>query len=603
MRRFLLILVILALLPASGAALAQGGTQDEQDYRSEPLGITFQYPGVWIIREQLPTQTVTASSRTDMEAVMSGKAPAGLLFSVTLSSFRVIGADRIEDFAAILKKIAQAPNATPEAIRIDGNDGLVVDTADVIQDVATRTVILSIGKRRVAVIRGVATVAAWTTGGGESRFKDLVDTLHFFPPPGRPGGDSFGQVLWQLPADKFPDLVDLSASGDGSTLYVTGRSQGIWQIDANGAAHDVSKPDGIGAFGGVGLLRTGILYVADPVNHAIWTVVLDNNTVTRLIGGRTGTDRGAFGAHSPQYFAFGPKGLIYALDENEQGLRIQVFNRAGEWTATWDLGGSMPIENPVISSDESGNAYIIGRNTPGITKISTAGRVLTTTLASDVLANSGALSMVVDRVGNFFVATTDQGILNLSADGKLLGVIGEGYDEAAPPKPGQLGKPVAMTLAEGGRVLYVADIGKYPQIVAFAINGNAALNVTAGTHDAGSIIYGQTVSGEIGEKTFIDVYTFEGKSGDFITLTMQPGDGSKIDPYVELLGLTRQRIAVNDDAKDPDLGKTTAQIKNYRLPFTGTYTIRATRFGGETTTTTGTYTLTLTLERMSKGNS
>jgi hypothetical protein len=56
-------------------------------------------------------------------------------------------------------------------------------------------------------------------------------------------------------------------------------------------------------------------------------------------------------------------------------------------------------------------------------------------------------------------------------------------------------------------------------------------------------------------------------------------------------------MAANDDAKDPTLRPGSAQIKSYRLLYTMTYTIRATRFGSETTTTTGPYTLTLTLER------
>jgi hypothetical protein len=600
MRHLLIILLIAGLATAPPAIAVQ---DDDQTYRSEPLGIAFQYPAGWIVREQVATQTVTASSKDDSEAVAAGKAPAGLLFSLTISSFRVIGAERTEDFGAILQKIAQALDTAPLPTRVDGNDGLVIDTVDAKENVATRTIILSIGKRRVAVIRGVATVPSWTTGGSEGRFDELIGTLRFFPPPGKPGADSFGKVLWQLPADKLPDLADLAPGNDGSSLFVTERKQGIWHVDANGATREITRPDGIGEFGGIGVLRTGLLYVADPGNHAIWMVNVDTSTVTRFIGGRAGTEHGAFGAHSPRYFAFGAKGMIYALDENETGLRVQVFNRAGEWAATWDLSDvqSTPIDSPVISTDEYGNAYIVGRNTAGIIKVNPAGKLVDSTLGSDVLSNSGALSLIIDRFGNFFVATADQGILNLNSEGKLIGIIGEGYDESAPPKPGQLGKPVAMALSEGGRLLYVADAGKYPQIVAFALNGNTALNVAAGTHDAGRIIYGQTVTGEISEKTFIDTYTFDGKSGDVITITMQPGDGSKIDPYLELLGPNHQRIAVNDDAKATDLGKTDAQIKSYKLLYTMTYYIQATRFGSETTTTTGTYKLTLTLERMAKG--
>ncbi len=601
MRRWLIIMLTAALAFSLHAAAAQD-TQDVQSYRSDALGISFQYPASWTIHEQLATQTVTAASKTDTEAVADGKAPAGLLFSITISTFRQIGAEQVDDFAAILKKIARAVDANPQPIRIGGAEGLVIDLVDAIQDVATRTAILSIGKRRVAVIRGVSTVSSWTVGGSEGRFNDLVATLNFFPPPGLAAADSFGRVLWQLAADKVSDLVDISAGGDGSTLYVAARAQGIWRVSANGTSHGVVKPDGIGEFGGIGVLRDGTQYIADPAHNALWVVLPDGSAASKLLGGQVGAGRGMFGLGSPRSFAFGLKGLFYILDENESGLRIQLFSRAGELAGLWNLPDVQPgaIEKPMISTDGDGNAYIIGRNSPGIIKISAAGKVVSTDLGKTALANTGPLAMIADRYGGFFVATTDQGILNLDNTGKLIGMIGEGYDEAAPPKPGQLGKPVAMALADGGRLLYVVDAGKHPQIVAFAINGNPGLNIAAGTRDAGSISTGATVMGQITDKTFIDAYTFTGAGGAVITITMRAGAGSQVDPYLELLGPKGTRLAANDDAKASDLGPLDAQIKSYTLPFDATFTIRATRFGAETTTATGTYSLTLTLERAGK---
>ncbi|GEM_PF-1021546 len=599
MRRFLTILLMvmtLAILPR--VTTAQNGPEDRQSYRNEQLGISFEYPPDWQVNEQLPTRTVTASSASDLAAVRAGKAPDGLLFSITISTFREIGAESLEDFTPILQKIAGTPDLDPDSVRIGGADGLQIDRLDFRQDVATRTAILSIGKRRVAVLRGVSTVSGWMKGN-KTRFGELVDTLNFFPPKGLVDGESFGRVLWQLPADKMTDLADLAVGSNGSVLYVTDRTQGIWQVGANGTSGEITKPAGIGQFGALGVLQSGLQFIADGVGNAIWAVMPQNGSVTRLIGGRVGTGNGMFGPHSPLSFAFGLRGAIYVLDENEKGLRIQVFNRGGEWTATWDLSDVLPvpIDYPMISTDDSGNAYLIGRNTPGIIKIAPGGKVVSTDLGKAVLANTGPLALIVDRFDNFFVATADQGILNLNQDGKLLGVIGEAYDESAPPKPGQLGRPVAMALGDGGRLLYVADSGKYPQIVAFALNGNAALNITAGTRNAGPISYGQTVKGEIGDKTFIDLYTFDGTYGDVVTITMEPGEGSHIDPYLEVLSPQGGRMAANDDAKDPTLRPGSAQIKSYRLLYTMTYTIRATRFGSETTTTTGPYTLTLTLER------
>ncbi len=596
MRRLLTILLLLALCPQL-AVFGQEGTK--QDYRSDVLGLTFQYPADLTLHEQLPTQTVILASKADMDAVASGKAPAGLIFSITMSSFRQIGADSVDSFGPILKTIAQAPDVKPAAVRIAGTDGLTLDLADTNQDIASRTLILSVGKRRVAVIRGISTIKAWKDSG-ESLFTDLVDSLSFFAPPGNE--DAIGRVLWQLPAESGADFADVAANGDGTALFVTDHKRGIWQVSANGVSGDVMKPMELTTFGGIGVLRSNIQYIADAGSNTIWMIDPENPVPVALIGGKTGTGRGAFGPQSPKSFAFGATGAFYVPDENENGLRIQVFDRAGHFITLWDLSGvqSTPIDSPLISTDNDGNVYVIGKNTPGIIKLNGAGKVLSTDLGKTVLANAGALAFVIDRFDSFYVATADQGILKLAPDGTLIGVLGEPYDESAPPKPGQLGKPVGMTLAAGGQILYVVDSGKYPQIVAFGLNGNGALNVTAGTRSVGTLVYGPSVNGEITATTFIDSYTFEGHADDVITITMQADKDSKIDPFVELLSAKGNRLAANDDAKSPDLGPNDAQIKSFRLPFNATYTVLATRFGRETTSTTGSYKLTLTLEKGAK---
>lgn len=76
-------------------------------------------------------------------------------------------------------------------------------------------------------------------------------------------------------------------------------------------------------------------------------------------------------------------------------------------------------------------------------------------------------------------------------------------------------------------------------------------------------------------------YTFEGKAGDSITLTLR---SAEFDAYLELLGVDGKPLAVNDDAGVPSesLSATDAQIAAFRLPADGRYTVRVTRFGRET---------------------
>jgi hypothetical protein len=125
-----------------------------------------------------------------------------------------------------------------------------------------------------------------------------------------------------------------------------------------------------------------------------------------------------------------------------------------------------------------------------------------------------------------------------------------------------------------------------------ALSGNAAVNVQSATVNMGAIAYGQTLNGEITNDGFLRTYSFTGASGEIVTITAKSADG-KLDMYVDLLGVDGTRIAANDDAKLAGSAPTDAQIGSFRLPSNGTYTIRVTRFGRETTSATGAYTVTL----------
>lgn len=565
-------------------AHAQAGPQE---YRSDVFGLAFQYPAGWVIREQMATQTILAAAEADLQAIAESRKPAGLIFSVTITSMRQIGAQSLDDLGPLLQRISGEGAQPITNIRIGGADGLVTGALNSAQDVATRTVILSIGRRRVAILRGVATATGWVTGG-KTQFDDVVNTMSFFPPPAGIDIDGVGAALWQLSAADMPNLTDVTITANGATLYVTERDKGIWQISANGVALGVSRPPEVGAFGGIVVLRDGSIYLSDPVNHVLW-LSLPGEPIRKLGRGEVGTGRGAFGPTSPRQFGFAPR-YIYILDENEGGPRIQLFSFSGSPTTFWRLPAG--IERPLMAVDGEGNAYILGRNTDGIVKINAAGAVSREGIGREALAGSEALALVVDRFDNFYVATADQGILHLDTDGRLIGVIGEPYDESAPPKPGQLARPVAIALSPEGGPMYVVDAGsKYPQIVAFALDGNTAISLEAGTHAVGPIRYGQTVTGSITIPNFMYTYTFEGKAGEVVTITMQGSE--TLDAYVDLLRPDGRLVAANDDARTGGLGPTDAQIRAYTLPLDGTYTIRATRFGREASRQVGEFSLRL----------
>src|SRR5258708_39831801 len=245
MRRAMTIFLVLACAAIPFVTFAQ--TVADQIYQSDALGLSFQYPGDWQINEQLSAHSVMAASGADLSAIKTGRAPTGLLFTITISSFRLLSVHSLEDFTPLLQSIAGANGAHPVPIKIGSAVGLALDSVDTKRDVASRTAIVSIGERRLAVVRGIATASGWkdTSAQLDKLFGSLAFTL-----PTHNDLDSYGQVLWQAPVEKLSNIAGIAASADGSHVYVTGPTQGIFNLSATGAPGDVVKPDGIATFGG-----------------------------------------------------------------------------------------------------------------------------------------------------------------------------------------------------------------------------------------------------------------------------------------------------------------------------------------------------------------
>ncbi|GAB4570935.1 MAG: hypothetical protein Kow0077_06320 [Anaerolineae bacterium] len=108
----------------------------------------------------------------------------------------------------------------------------------------------------------------------------------------------------------------------------------------------------------------------------------------------------------------------------------------------------------------------------------------------------------------------------------------------------------------------------------------------------GMLTYGESATGIIDDTTFAQDWTFTGNAGDTVTITMVALDGD-LDPNLFLLDSAGNQLAENDDADDPAVGAFNAQIANFTLPASGTYIIRATRFGEEFGSSTGSYQISL----------
>lgn len=114
----------------------------------------------------------------------------------------------------------------------------------------------------------------------------------------------------------------------------------------------------------------------------------------------------------------------------------------------------------------------------------------------------------------------------------------------------------------------------------------------------GVIAYGQTVSGEISNTTYRQVWAFRGAQGDIVDVLMTATSGT-LDPVVSLISPEENLLGTSQQgASEQD-----AALFVVRLPSDGVYTIVTRRVGensGELGTTEGSYRLALTLRRSSR---
>lgn len=106
-----------------------------------------------------------------------------------------------------------------------------------------------------------------------------------------------------------------------------------------------------------------------------------------------------------------------------------------------------------------------------------------------------------------------------------------------------------------------------------------------------SIGYNSQVQGFISLELSEERWEFTGTEGDRITIRMQRSDSSaSLDTFLYLLDNEGNELAQNDDSVFSD-DLSTSEILNFELPYTGTYIIVASRYGGAEGTSSGAYTL------------
>ncbi|MDX2137590.1 MAG: PPC domain-containing protein [Chloroflexota bacterium] len=155
---------------------------------------------------------------------------------------------------------------------------------------------------------------------------------------------------------------------------------------------------------------------------------------------------------------------------------------------------------------------------------------------------------------------------------------------------------VGYTIEEDG--IYVIIATRYGQ-VAGRSSGSFLLTLQTGAQSglgasaqfALALLPDQPIEGELTADRFEAFYRFEGQESDIVTIEMSRVGGG-LDTFLRLLDDQGNVLASDDDGG----GGQNSAIRNFVLPYTGSYTVVATRFQEAAGTTTGAYTLTLRVQ-------
>lgn len=413
-------------------------------------------------------------------------------------------------------------------------------------------------------------------------------------------------VLWNTLRDAddgdegLLNLVGLEQAEDNS-LYTYELDLGVVRLDAaTGHIQSIHPNPNIIEAADLAVTSTGTVYVSDIVCGCVYTLLPDG---TWLDGGDATGDSAEiedeaaeeteapvdentgvianFGPDSPASLAVGEGDILYATNIASTGIiSVLVFDN-GTFIDEIRLTGDI-FEQPLLAATPEGDVLALTQY--GEILALAGGRAEEINALGPVAQHITGFAVMPD--GSYAIATGDQGILILDAEGSFVaqpGLIVAGF-----PLPGEFVAPVGVAANADG-TLYVADSdGTFGAVTAMSAS------VTADRLGSAALTPGLEVQGILSTETPQQLWTYTATAGEQITLTAVDNTGiGQVDVALRLLGPDGAEIAFNDDHDSLDLDNfTDAQILSQTLPAAGEYTIQVELMDGE-----GAYTLGISLTR------
>jgi len=166
----------------------------------------------------------------------------------------------------------------------------------------------------------------------------------------------------------------------------------------------------------------------------------------------------------------------------------------------------------------------------------------------------------------------DSYLVLTDSDGNVIAVDDDGA--------GNLDSRIDYTVEEDGDYIIIVESYSHYNGSGFS---EGAYILTLSTIEQEVIEYGETVDGELTAAALEQLYVFTGSAGDVVSITLM---SDAFDSYLFLDDPDGYELSYNDDGA----GNLNSRIGPLTLPYTGTYTIRATSFSRSAT---GPFTLSL----------
>jgi hypothetical protein len=605
-----------------------------QRYESSALGVAFDLPAGWQVVEG--DNMLLAAAPADIPVLQQGGEPSGWAVNMTFGTFNQLGITDATQLPGLLARLVPsdvgAPN--PEPVNWGNASGYQAQVSMPNEGLITRVALLAIAGGRVAIVRGFAPPAVWDGGAG-AQFDALTQTLNFtLPKLDENYIDTIvhndGGVLWQYLSGQPSSGRVVTAGGitydEFGVMYLAVGPGGVLALEQNtGNQISYMGPWYDGNFVDVALgprdLKLYLANIKDDTDQAI-TVVDRAGNWDRAWGTR-GDGDGQFAPGMPRTLTVTLDNSVWAVSEGHtSGIRNRLyrFDLYGNLLQTVDLDTINPDLSGVHidANPRTGALYLVGA-TGNLNVLDANGKALVVNLAAEILQDVTPVEIAIAPDDNIILALPapgldGYGLLELSVAGRLLDVFGFPYNTArgGPFLPGEYLNPAGLIVDTDGSAYWTetnpATGDVQVQRFVFSGDGNLPLGqVTAADASApselfgssdpakggGSITYGQSVHGALNNRYPSHRWTFEGRMGDHVVITMvDPSGAGLLDPSLSLQTADEREIAANDDVGDvhPD-GMTARDARiDFVLPGDGLYLIEAGRFGGR-----GDYILTLEL--------